>query len=69
MSLPGGLCPAGHPQEAPPVRPMLASWAESASVRTNAAECTHPELPGSIPRQFLGPRSSSFERLKQLRTF
>eukprot|EP00969_Alexandrium_andersonii_P207745 9177161-Alexandrium_andersonii.AAC.1 len=42
---------------------------DSASALNNGAEGTSGEFRRSMLRPFLGPRSSSFERLKQVLTF
>eukprot|EP00969_Alexandrium_andersonii_P227916 10065534-Alexandrium_andersonii.AAC.1 len=52
-----------------PARPSARFVGRLGICANNGAECAPPELRGSILRPFLGPRSSSFERLTQVHVF
>eukprot|EP00969_Alexandrium_andersonii_P331303 14643250-Alexandrium_andersonii.AAC.1 len=68
-SLPrGSPPPRGHPREAPSAHPPARLVGRFGICAKSGAECTPRELRGQILRPSLGPRSSSFERLKQFRT-
>eukprot|EP00969_Alexandrium_andersonii_P055671 2453808-Alexandrium_andersonii.AAC.1 len=54
------------PREAPPARPPARFAGRFGNCAKNGTERTPPELQGLHLRSFLGPRSSSFERLKRL---
>eukprot|EP00969_Alexandrium_andersonii_P363947 15463078-Alexandrium_andersonii.AAC.1 len=58
MVLPGGAPPPRTPREAPPAHPPALSVTRSGVGVNKGAECTPPELRGSVLRPFLGPCSS-----------
>eukprot|EP00969_Alexandrium_andersonii_P016605 727857-Alexandrium_andersonii.AAC.1 len=60
---PGNCCSSNFP-EVPPARPPVRFISRFGICAKNSAERTPPELQKPMLRPFLGPRSSSVERLK-----
>eukprot|EP00969_Alexandrium_andersonii_P299420 13237760-Alexandrium_andersonii.AAC.1 len=67
ISLPGWPRLRGPSREAPPARPPDRFVSRFGICAKSSADRTPPELQGSTPRQRLGVRNSSCERLEHFR--